>query len=151
MTAERKPWDRLDGESPAAYARFRRYLSLGPKRSVAGAAKRASKKKKASKGKKTRPSGQWSADCRAYRWIERAAAWDIEQFARHGEIAVHEYMATIRKATGALLGSLKHLKPETWKDFIDGLAALNNAIPPEVVEEVYRQARAVPKGPASGG
>ena len=151
MTAEVKPWEQRPDEPARAYARFRRYLSLGPKRTLLKAFKAAAKK--ALKGKKKRVSGQWVSDSRSYDWRERAAAWDADRFARQGETMVLRYMAGLSRATDRLFASLDTVKPETWKEFIDGLTAIQNAIPGEVLEEVYRQARAVPKdggGPAEG-
>lgn len=143
MAVERKPWEQLPGEPSKAYARFRRYLALGPKRTVLKAFRASAKK--AREGKKTQASGQWTSDCRIYDWRERAAAWDVDRFARQGETMVLRYMAGLSRATDRLFASLETVQPTTWKEFIDGLTALQNAIPGEVLEEVYRQARTVPK------
>jgi hypothetical protein len=63
------PWEQLDGESSAAYERFRRYRDAGPRRSVrvAGDVPRG----RPASGYVRRLAERW-------RWRERAHAWDLE-------------------------------------------------------------------------
>lgn len=76
-------WDRQEGEPAIWYSRFRRYLLLFPKRSVAAvyAAESEPKDEEDEKERKNGPSGRWYEVARAWRWEERAQAWDAAQFA----------------------------------------------------------------------
>jgi len=58
MAADRQLWERIQGETGLAYAAFRRFRDLGPRRSLVGA-----------RSIERRWSYRW-------RWAERAAAWD---------------------------------------------------------------------------
>lgn len=74
---DRKPWERLDSETPRAYEAFRVYRSLTPeKRSLEAVAERARRKQGKGKASARWTPGyitEWSA---THRWVERAAAYD---------------------------------------------------------------------------
>lgn len=108
--APRQPWFRHDGESVLWFNRFRRYMNLGPKRSLQAAVeqeqsqitalkspkeppkKEGSSRKKSSVGQiavlppaKPQVPGSWKAASRMWNWVERAKAYDasvIDQWAQ---------------------------------------------------------------------
>ena len=83
-----KAWDQQPGEPAAAYARFLVYRGLGPCRSLDKAAR-------AYGGSKGRAPGNWFREAAAWKWQERAQAWDIATFAEVGKRAVVAYLALI--------------------------------------------------------
>lgn len=68
--AESSPtrWDRQPGETSKAFAAFRRYLELGPERTIPDAAGRAGRK-----------PGQYKCWSPRWDWVERAAQYDAYQ------------------------------------------------------------------------
>lgn len=64
-------WERQDGESSRAYQAFVVYRDLGPERSIDKAI--------AAAGKARGNRGHWQRWSSAFRWVDRAAAWDDEQ------------------------------------------------------------------------
>jgi hypothetical protein len=68
-TEERKPWDRLRGESPKAFRAFQVFLDLGLDRSVAGV------RRVVYPTAKGRP-GRLAAWSKEFHWSGRTAAWD---------------------------------------------------------------------------
>lgn len=67
-----EPWDRQDGESPKAYAAFCYYRDMGPTRSL----------RKMMKADVPVKLGSWaslSGWSSKFSWVERAAAWEIDQ------------------------------------------------------------------------
>lgn len=66
--ASPEPWERQPGETPRAYEAFTKYRDLGPGRSIAKAARLEGKAKVT-----------WERWSRVNNWVERVAAWDIEQ------------------------------------------------------------------------
>jgi len=66
-----RPWEQQPLEPAQEYAHFRRYLSLGPRRSLACAREPGS----LSLARLKQLSVKW-------RWLYRALAWDREQFLR---------------------------------------------------------------------
>ena len=66
---ETKPWERQDGESAKAFAAFLAYLQLGEKRSLRAVAQKLLKSYTL--------ISRWS---RTYQWVDRAAAYDAEQW-----------------------------------------------------------------------
>lgn len=67
MSEEEHPWVQRkdDGETARAYAAFRAYMNLGPKRTLAKAAE--------VEGKKPSQFEEWSV---RYQWVARCAAYD---------------------------------------------------------------------------
>gem|GEM_PF-4862949 len=63
---------RLPDEPERWYARFLRYVQLGPSRSLRALYQ-------AETGKQAKPSGAYQIAYRRYRWQERAATWDAYQ------------------------------------------------------------------------
>jgi hypothetical protein len=66
--SDRRPYDRLPGETAKAYAAFSLYRDMGIERSVDAVSKVL--------GKSTVFLCRWSSK---YEWVERAEAWDIDQ------------------------------------------------------------------------
>ena len=82
-----KPWLRQRSEPAAWYMRFKRYLDLGPKRSLR---KALAAEPMATKGDKNQSEpkrkisdvsvpGAWSRASKVWQWQERAAAYDLAQ------------------------------------------------------------------------
>lgn len=84
-----KPWLRQKSEPAIWYMRFKRYLDLGPKRSLRKALADEPADEKATKGsKKTSEQkklsdisipGAWSRASKVWNWQERAAAYDLAE------------------------------------------------------------------------
>ena len=82
-----EPWLRQKGEPAAWYLRFKRYLDLGPKRSLRKALASEPDTQKATKstGKLSDVSvpGAWKRASKVWRWIDRAAAYDLAEQSRN--------------------------------------------------------------------
>lgn len=97
-----KPWERQKSEPANWYMRFRRYLDLGPGRSL----RKALDQEPATKGNKVQKKegvtlsvpGSWSRASKVWRWQERAQAYDLEKQEIHAqemrEIASKTYYAS---------------------------------------------------------
>lgn len=82
-TAMSEFWERQEGEPLIWYSRFRRYLLLFPKRTVAAVYATESGPKEDDNGKqrKSEPSGYWYDIAKQWHWEDRAQAWDAAQYA----------------------------------------------------------------------
>lgn len=83
MSDEQRPWDQIDGEPILWYKRFTRYRLLWPVRSIAAAYKSEQEENEEKRGKtratpRTEADGTWYEMARAWKWEERAAAWDAQ-------------------------------------------------------------------------
>jgi hypothetical protein len=85
-TPEKKPWERMEGESSFWYNRYKRFQGLGPKRTMLAALEqeRCSSKapKSTQKQEKPKPAlvpGSWKAASIRWHWIERAQAYDEDK------------------------------------------------------------------------
>jgi predicted secreted protein len=84
-----EPWLRQKSEPATWYMRFKRYLDLGPKRSLRKALADEPETQKATKGtgKKQETKnlsdvsvpGAWKRASKLWRWVERAEAYDLAQ------------------------------------------------------------------------
>ena len=83
-------WDRQEGESAKLFARFERYRSMGPSRTLEAV-------HRAETGRVTPAPGQWRADYERWRWRQRAESWDAEQTRLSREAEAAE-LAERRKA-----------------------------------------------------
>jgi hypothetical protein len=95
-------WERLTGESGAAYAAFCAYRDYGPDRNIRKAAE-AAEKDKGQRGKCYRMWRNWAAQ---FRWRERAADYDrylerLKQTEKRKTIEAQEEMH--RAVTGKML------------------------------------------------
>jgi hypothetical protein len=91
--ADEKPWLRQRNEPAIWYMRFKRYLDLGPKRSLRKAIADEPDTQKVAKGVKKQVEakkslsdvsvpGAWSRASKTWRWVERAEAYDLDQVAK---------------------------------------------------------------------
>jgi hypothetical protein len=93
-------WEQQPGEPALWFARFTEfYLSAGPDRSLAAAyrtyrARQAIGTKPARDFSRAQPPGEWTRHCTAWRWVERAQAWD----ARQAILARRAYANAVKKA-----------------------------------------------------
>jgi hypothetical protein len=109
---EPKAWERQPTESAQAYAAFRAYLELPPrKRSIDEAAKAVGLSRGAQEGRQRgarAPSRVWVWSAQ-HRWIERVAAWDAhvdaEDFAERLDEA-KAWRKTKRQASGAFAAKM---------------------------------------------
>jgi hypothetical protein len=106
-------WEQQPGESARAFGAFRAYRDLGPRRSLPGAAAAFYGQTSASG---ERQFDKWS---RAFRWVERAAAWDrhLDAEGRAAQEAARREMADrhVREARALqakALERLRALRPE---------------------------------------
>ncbi len=136
-----KPWEQQPGEPAEAYVRFLEYRNLGPARSI-DAAYAVSNKIAPNRAKPRRASGQWDADSATYRWVERAAAWDIETFSTIGQQAVIKFIAAIDKFAEKTLAAMESTEPRNWSDILDTIELLSRLIPSETVEALVKRAKA---------
>jgi hypothetical protein len=84
-----EPWLRQKGEPAAWYMRFKRYLELGPKRSLRKALATEPDTQKATKGTEKKQEtrklsdvsvpGAWKRASKVWRWVERAECYDLAQ------------------------------------------------------------------------
>ena len=131
---KRTPWEQLDDEPDAAYARFLVYLELGQSRSVDGAYRAGNEAPKGTK--KARASGQWKRDSAAFGWKARAKAWDISREQEVSDLA--------RVATNELVGSLARRgirmanddsKPQSYRGALEILKELSFVVPKKTIIE----------------
>lgn len=80
-----QPWERQPGESAKAYEAFSMYRDMGLQRSLRQVAAQLQKSETL--------IGRWSG---THRWVDRVAAFDIEQDRRAQEIAQKEQAKAIR-------------------------------------------------------
>ena len=117
------PWEQQPGESARAFGAFCVYRDLGPRRTLRAAA--ASFYRRTAAALK-RQLEKWSS---AFRWVERAAAWDrhLDAEARQAQETARREMAErhareARALQAKALERLRALRPEELS--ADGRAAL---------------------------
>jgi hypothetical protein len=108
--APEKPWLRQRNEPAAWYMRFKRYLDLGPKRSlralVAGepdtqkATKGTEKNQETKKMSDVSVPGAWKRASKVWRWVERAEAYDLAEQAREA-VKMREYAGSLQFSSRA--------------------------------------------------
>src|SRR5213078_24692 len=104
-----KPWLRQKNEPAAWYMRFKRYLDLGPKRSLRKAVVGEPDTQKATKGPEKNQetkkvsdvsvSGAWKRASKVWRWVERAQAYDLAEQAKDAT-RMREYARAIASNFG---------------------------------------------------
>jgi hypothetical protein len=93
QNADEKPWLRQRNEPAIWFMRFKRYLDLGPKRSLRKAVVDEPDTQKVVKGVKKQAEakkslsdvsvpGAWSRASKTWRWVERAEAYDLDQIVK---------------------------------------------------------------------
>jgi hypothetical protein len=107
------PWEQLPGESARAFGAFCAYRDLGPRRSLRAAAAAFYEQPSAAR---ERQLDKWS---RAFRWVERAAAWDrhLDAQARQAQQEARREMTErhvkeARALQAKALERLRALRPE---------------------------------------
>lgn len=113
-----EPWEAQEGEGARAFAAFATYRDLGPE-------ERSLRRVGRELGKSGAQISKWSS---AWRWVERAAAWDMEQdrvrrreleqaqieaTRRHAQILARHLEAT-DKITAAFLAKVADEDGEEW-------------------------------------
>ena len=119
LQAQEKPWQRQEGESILWYNRFKRYMDLGPKRSLQQAVEQeqgqiaalkspdqgtpSSKKRRAAKSEHLTPvaatkvqvPGSWKQASIKWRWVERATLWDAYHVEMRAKTVMEKMQANI--------------------------------------------------------
>jgi predicted RNA-binding protein Jag len=92
-------WDKLDGESPAAYAAFLVYRDMGADRSLERVqADRRSGRKGARKGTKKAGASTYLRTLSArWKWKARSEAWDEHLRKRRDEVVVREHTKWVQR------------------------------------------------------
>src|SRR5262245_6762719 len=114
-TASPKAWERLPDEPPHAYYCFMTYLLLGPTRTLMSAVRAGLGTASNGNERKTIP-GQWSVNFHKWRWLERALAWDREQFMLHAETVLTNYYGGLAEQAKRLHGFFLENGPQTWRE-----------------------------------
>lgn len=106
--SETKAWERQEGESSKAFEAFSIYLNLGTERSQQAVSKELAKSRAL--------ISRWSS---AYRWVERAAAYDADlQRQAHAEAVkkarkmADRHISIALKMQEKALSALAKMKPE---------------------------------------
>ena len=106
--SDSKPWERQEGEGVKAFEAFLIYLNMGTERSQQAVANELSKSRQL--------LARWSA---AYRWVERAAAFDDDVLRRAHAEAVKKarkmsdrHIGIALKMQEKALAALEKMKPE---------------------------------------
>jgi hypothetical protein len=89
-----EPWLRQKGEPARLYMWFRRYLDLGPKRSlrVAVSVEPGTQKATGKKLSDVSVPGAWKRASKLWRWVERVAAYDLAQMEKEA-LAIRRVVA----------------------------------------------------------
>lgn len=136
---EMLPWEQQPGESPKAFEAFNRYLLMGTERSLQKVAFELDKS--------TNMMGKWSS---RWKWVERVAAWDIEQ-ERQARNEQAEEIRKMRKRHASIATSMlakvskrmqqmqaEELTPQdikAWVEAASKLERLSRGDSSEIVEE----------------
>lgn len=128
---EKKPWARQEGESVMWFNRFRRYMNLGPKRSLLAAVQQEKSQIKAVKSTDKKPSrrkkaveaahleavpttkiqvpGSWKQASKQWQWVARARAWDAYVIEYTVEENLQEFLTKHHTAPIARIRYLENL------------------------------------------
>jgi hypothetical protein len=133
-----EPWDQLESEPAASYARFLLYRGLLPGARSLGAAYQLTARK-GKNGVKKRAPGPWYADSAKYRWEERAHAWDIHVLTTSGEKAVVRMTALVCEVVERALSSKLPAHPQSWSELLETVRVLSTVIPAEAASLLQRR------------
>jgi hypothetical protein len=125
----RKPWEQLDTESNAAYARFLAYRNLGPTRSLDRAYQ-------VTKGKEAlQAPGSWAKESERFSWVDRATAWDIDNLLGQGERAATLYMGIVERYVERLYTFLEQpgVQPNDFDSVTKSIELLHKLLPGETI------------------
>jgi hypothetical protein len=122
-------WDQQEGEPDAAYAHFLIYRNLGPGRSLDAAYVTANPAARRSKTQQGRAAGNWGAESSRWHWVERADAYDVHVAILVGERAIAAQLALVDTLTPRAQQVAATCEPQTWRELLDTLDVLRDAIP----------------------
>lgn len=129
-----QPWEQRTGETDAAYARFLIYRDLGTTRSLDRA---YTAHRGAGKCKKPQPaSGQWTNDAAAFKWSERAEAWDVwrlQQVSDAAQVAMTELVCALARR-GVRLAQ-DESKPSSYRGALEIVRELAFLVPKKTIIE----------------
>jgi hypothetical protein len=128
----RKPWDQLDNESNAAYARFLAYRNLGPTRTIDKAYHAATR---GNQRKSNTATSQWYNDSMSHQWSDRATAWDVDNLLGQGERAATLYMGVVEKYIERLYSFLDQtsVQPDDFDSVTKSIELLHKLLPGETI------------------
>lgn len=133
------PWERQPGEGVKPFEAFNTYMLMGTERSLSKVANELNKS--------TTLMGRWSGQ---WRWVERAAAWDVEQEKlarkdqieaikkmrkRHAAIATQMLTKVTKKIQKMSEDELTPQDMKAWVETASKLERLSRGDTSEVIEE----------------
>jgi hypothetical protein len=133
-------WEQLEGESKQHYSWFLAYRNLGPTRTLDRAYQ-------VTKGdQEVRAPGPWATASSRYRWVERAAAWDVDTLSEAGARVVSLFVAAMEQLALQTIAGLQAHTPRNFGEALAGMEALGALVPADTVEAAQQTAaaRAVP-------
>jgi len=144
MADEVNPWDQQPGEPDDAYARFLLYRNIGPGRSQQAAydTYRASFRNAVPEAEKSAKKplvpGHWNDDSARWRWVDRAAAYDVHVLSTHGERLAVLWVGILTSAARKCAEKLAdpRCKP---KDFMQCIAVVDKLaafLSPDAVQSI---------------
>lgn len=137
-------WEQLQGEPNQHYSWFLAYRNLGPSRSL----DRAYQVMKGNK--EVQAPGPWASASSQWRWVERAAAWDVHVLSEAGAAVVVRFVDAMRELAEQTIVGLRSHPPASFSEALRGMEALANLVPAEAVA-VAQQAALDHQTPAIGG
>lgn len=148
-----EPWEQLENEPNASYAKFLIYKSLGLDRTLEKAYQfyLASNKEKAPKGSK-KPQlldlllpaqnvsvpGSWKKESREFSWKKRAELWDISELRKTEKVTFSKQVSIIRGFAEKLEEAIKDpkIKPKNFFQLLQGIDVFNRRYTPELSRAV---------------
>lgn len=108
MSEERKPWEQMidKGEPDLWYGRFRAYLRLGTKRSIASVFQKTEKNREKQRLEVT---GHWYEAAKTWGWESRARDYDEHQRAEEDRIIAEEREKVLRSGYALMHKRVKTL------------------------------------------
>lgn len=137
-------WEQIAGESKQHYSWFLAYRNLGPTRTLERAYR-------VIKGDETVSlPGNWAGISSRNRWVERAAAWDVDVLSEAGAAVVTRFVTALGNLAAGVAEGLATHRPASYADSLEGLRLLGLLVPAETVEAL-QQTAAAREIPAIGG
>jgi hypothetical protein len=151
----RQSWEQQEGEPAAAYAHFLLYRSLGLARSLNRAYRASlSDEVEGNRRQEKAAPGSWTRESRAWRWRERAEAWDVHVLTTVSTHAVAGAMALLdRTAVRAVrwVDRSGGCSDPGWEWLLETIRALGGEITQAAADALRAGAAVAPGGgPAQG-